>query len=169
MDRKLSIQTPTVRKLSNDVHRKLSAISNCSDISNLSVKLGMDPGDFKSTIQSILDLDQIDGWSVGGCGSSDEDDDMACYGEETAPKSTALMTPPTKKMHQRKPSEVVTISVDNRKSSTGSQSSTADSLDGADDFVPVTIDVETLKQVIGRYKKHSRKLSTTAVITKPTQ
>lgn len=45
------------RKLSTDLHRKLSAISTCSnvsDVSNLSFKLGMDPDDFKSTVQSIL-------------------------------------------------------------------------------------------------------------------
>ncbi len=44
----------TSRKLSVDVHRKLSAISNCSDVSNISFKLGMDPGEFKSTISNIL-------------------------------------------------------------------------------------------------------------------
>ena len=48
MERKIS------RKLSSDMQRKLSAISNCSDVSNLSVVLGMDPNDFKSTIQNIL-------------------------------------------------------------------------------------------------------------------
>ena len=50
MERKIS----QGRKLSTDMHRKLSAISNCSDVSNLSVMLGMDPNDFKSTIQNIL-------------------------------------------------------------------------------------------------------------------
>ena len=49
MERKIS-----GRKLSTDMQRKLSAISNCSDVSNLSVILGMDPNDFKSTIQNIL-------------------------------------------------------------------------------------------------------------------
>ena len=49
MERKIS-----GRKLSSDMQRKLSAISNCSDVSNLSVVLGMDPNDFKSTIQNIL-------------------------------------------------------------------------------------------------------------------
>ncbi len=34
--------------------RKLSAISNCSDVSNLSVMLGMDVNDFRSTIKNIL-------------------------------------------------------------------------------------------------------------------
>ena len=52
MSRKVSMG----RKLSTDMHRKLSAISNCSDISNLSFKLGMDPDDFKSTIQNILGM-----------------------------------------------------------------------------------------------------------------
>ena len=50
MERKIS----QGRKLSTDMQRKLSAISNCSDVSNLSVMLGMDPNDFKSTIQNIL-------------------------------------------------------------------------------------------------------------------
>ena len=50
MERKVSQN----RKLSTDMQRKLSAISNCSDVSNLSVMLGMDPNDFKSTIQNIL-------------------------------------------------------------------------------------------------------------------
>ena len=44
----------SARKLSMDMQRKLSAISNCSDVSNLSVMLGMEPNDFKSTIQNIL-------------------------------------------------------------------------------------------------------------------
>ena len=44
----------TSRKLSADLHRKISAISTCSDVSNFSVKLGMDPGDFKSTLKNIL-------------------------------------------------------------------------------------------------------------------
>ena len=72
-------------------------------------------------------MDQIDGWSVG----DSDDDDLSCYGEDNA-KASALMTAPpatgvgpasTKnvKKHQRRPSEMVTINVDNRKSSTGSQ------------------------------------------------
>ena len=44
----------TSRKLSADLHRKISAISTCSDVSNISVKLGLDPGDFKSTLKNIL-------------------------------------------------------------------------------------------------------------------
>ena len=50
MDRKVS----SSRKLSMDMHRKLSAISTCSDVSNLSYKLGMEPDDFKCTIKNIL-------------------------------------------------------------------------------------------------------------------
>ena len=44
----------TSRKLSTDFHRKLSAISTCSNVSDISVRLGMEPGDFKNTIQNIL-------------------------------------------------------------------------------------------------------------------
>merc|ERR1711953_445958 len=52
----------SARKLSMDMQRKLSAISNCSDVSNLSVMLGMEPNDFKSTIQNILELDLGEDW-----------------------------------------------------------------------------------------------------------
>jgi len=65
-------------------------------------------------------------------------------------------------------SEVVTINVD-RKASTGSQGSTGssvggDSLDGVDEgFVPVSIDVGAIRQVVARYNKHNRKISGTAL------
>jgi len=113
------------RKLSSDVQRKLSAISNCSDVSNLSFKLGMDPNDFKSTIQNILDLDVGDGWSVHG--DSDEDE-LSCYGDESQMNRFQDVDAATDEQHRtelqlqpkRKISEVVTINVD-RKTSTGSQ------------------------------------------------
>ncbi len=50
----MSASRKTSRKLSTEVHRKLSAISNCSDVSNISVRLGMDQGEFRSTISNIL-------------------------------------------------------------------------------------------------------------------
>jgi len=197
MDRKVSLPASggiAGRKLSTDVHRKLSAISNCSDISNLSFKLGMDPSDFKSTIQSILDLDRIDGWSTIDDGS-DDDESLGCYAEESVKSSELLkqstaasaaaqtiqtqqlpqteaaapsQMPPHVKRHQRNVSEVVTINVD-RKASTGSQGSTGssvggDSLDGVDEgFVPVSIDVGAIRQVVARYNKHNRKISGTAL------
>ena len=82
------------------------------------------------------------------------DDELSCYGEEL--KTDCLES--NAKRHQRKVSEIITINVD-RKSSTGSQVSNADSLDDADEFVPVDIDVGTVKQVLNMYQKHSRKVS----------
>lgn len=128
MDRKIS----SSRKLSMDMHRKLSSISTCSDVSNLSFKLGMEPEDFKCTLKNILDLDVGEAWTL------DSDDELSCYGDE------------------KNPDDIITLQVD-RKSSTGSQIST-DSLDSAEDFVPVQIDVNSVKSVLNLYQKH-RKIS----------
>lgn len=140
MDRKISYG----RKLSTDMQRKLSAISNCSDVSNLSLKLGMDPVDFRVTVQNILELDVDDGWEAG---NSEDESGMSCYGDEDIKAGPG----------SRKNSEVVTIQPDQRKSSTGSTAST-DSLDEAEHFEPVNIDVSSLKSVLNRYDKH-RKIS----------
>merc|ERR1712223_153313 len=101
MERKIS----QGRKLSTDMHRKLSAISNCSDVSNLSVMLGMDPNDFKSTIQNILELDIGEDWP-----ESEDESELTEYASEQNPVQI-----------ERKNSEVVQITPDQRKSSTGSQ------------------------------------------------
>merc|ERR1712141_819344 len=69
----------SARKLSMDMQRKLSAISNCSDVSNLSVMLGMEPNDFKSTIQNILELDLGEDWPE----SEDESEEIC--GSESVP------------------------------------------------------------------------------------
>merc|ERR1711993_905 len=95
----------SARKLSMDMQRKLSAISNCSDVSNLSVMLGMDPNDFKSTIQNILELDLGEDWP-----ESEDESDLTEYATEQNPIQI-----------ERKKSEVVRIIPDQRKSSTGSQ------------------------------------------------
>merc|ERR1712141_423685 len=108
----------SARKLSMDMQRKLSAISNCSDVSNLSVMLGMDPNDFKSTIQNILELDLGEDWP-----ESEDESDLT-------------------------------------ESATGSQTST-DSLDDVEDFAPVDIDLDSIKNVLNRYEKHNRKISMT--------
>merc|ERR1712241_806245 len=136
------------RKLSTDMHRKLSAISNCSDVSNLSVMLGMDPNDFKSTIQNILELDIGEDWP-----ESEDESELTEYASEQNPVQI-----------ERKNSEVVQITPDQRKSSTGSQTST-DSLDDVEDFCPVDINLDSLKHVLNKYEKH-RKISMTKLQTK---
>eukprot|EP00094_Tigriopus_californicus_P003611 TCALIF_03473-PA protein Name:"Protein of unknown function" AED:0.55 eAED:0.74 QI:0/0/0/0.33/0.5/0.33/3/0/153 len=94
------MERKTSRKLSTDMHRKLSAISTCSNVSDISLRLGMDPNDFKSTIQNILgmanygndnqtmiigndfcyhsiDLDVGDAWEL------ESEDGLSCYGDES--------------------------------------------------------------------------------------
>jgi len=141
MDRKIS----SSRKLSMDMHRKLSAISTCSDVSNLSYKLGMEPDDFKCTIKNILDLDVGEAWTL------DSDDELSCYGDDITSNVTI-----DDGANSASNNDLVTLQVD-RKSSTGSQIST-DSLDSAEEFVPVQIDVNSVKSVLNLYQKH-RKIS----------
>merc|ERR1712045_350111 len=103
--------------------------------------LGMDPNDFKSTIQNILELDIGEDWPESE------------YASEQIPVQI-----------ERKNSEVVQITPDQRKSSTGSQTST-DSLDDVEDFCPVDINLDSLKHVLNKYEKH-RKISMTKLQTK---
>merc|ERR1712049_23636 len=130
----------SARKLSMDMQRKLSAISNCSDVSNLSVMLGMEPNDFKPTIQNILELDLGEDWP--------ESEDIC--GSESLPADIINKVVSA----ERKNSQTVRIVPDQRKSSTGSNVST-DSLDEAESFEPVDIDVDSLKTVLTRYRKIS--------------
>merc|ERR1712170_73451 len=134
----------SARKLSTDMQRKLSAISNCSDVSNLSVMLGMEPNDFKSTIQNILELDLGEDWPES------EDESESICGSESLPAEIINQVVAA----ERKNSQTVRIVPDQRKSSTGSNVST-DSLDEAESFEPVDIDVDSLKTVLSRYRKIS--------------
>ncbi len=120
------------------MHRKLSAISNCSDISNISLKLGMEPGDFKSTIDSILELDVGEAWQL------ESEDGLSCYGDDHDALADFG-------------EEDVTFTVRvNRKTSTGSQTST-DSIDAAsDDFEPVKVELGAVKSAIALYEKHKK-------------
>ena len=52
------------RKLSQDVTRKLSAISTAPDISALSDRLGMDQDHLKTIVKDILDMDDNNKWQV---------------------------------------------------------------------------------------------------------
>lgn len=149
----------SARKLSVDMHRKLSAISNCSEISDISVRLGMNPDDFKSTIQNILDLD------VGGEEWLSEDEDsLLGYGQDEEAirdyhPSASSLSPQDR---TRKKSEIITINA--RKSSTGSD----DSLNSAEDMKKVEIDMDSLKNVLNIYSKHQRKISVSKLIGQPT-
>ena len=52
------------RKLSQDVTRKLSAISTAPDISALSDRVGMDQDHLKTIVKDILDMDSNNKWEV---------------------------------------------------------------------------------------------------------
>ena len=52
------------RKLSQDVTRKLSAISTAPDISALSDRLGLDQDHLKTIVKDILDMDDNNKWQV---------------------------------------------------------------------------------------------------------
>merc|ERR1712062_455269 len=142
--RSTNFNTKQKGKMSVDMQRKLSAISNCSDVSNLSVMLGMEPNDFKSTIQNILELDLGEDWPE----SEDESEEIC--GSESVPADIINKVVSA----ERKNSQTVRIVPDQRKSSTGSNVST-DSLDEAESFQPVDIDVDSLKTVLTRYRKIS--------------
>ncbi|XP_059082163.1 uncharacterized protein LOC131879768 isoform X2 [Tigriopus californicus] len=140
------MERKTSRKLSTDMHRKLSAISTCSNVSDISLRLGMDPNDFKSTIQNILDLDVGDAWEL------ESEDGLSCYGDESGFDDV--------------PNDTITVQVEQRKSSTGSQAST-DSLDDAESFEPVQIDMQSLKGALNLYQRH-KKISMSRVVAPPT-
>eukprot|EP00095_Tigriopus_kingsejongensis_P000222 maker-scaffold55_size446313-snap-gene-1.16 protein:Tk00222 transcript:maker-scaffold55_size446313-snap-gene-1.16-mRNA-1 annotation:"hypothetical protein DAPPUDRAFT_308319" len=142
----LQMERKTSRKLSTDMHRKLSAISTCSNVSDISLRLGMDPNDFKSTIQNILDLDVGDAWEL------ESEDGLSCYGDEAGFDDV--------------PNDFVTVQVEQRKSSTGSQVST-DSLDTAESFEPVKIDMQSIKGALNMYQRH-KKISMSRVVKPPT-
>jgi len=105
----------------------------------------MDPNDFKSTIQNILELDIGEDWV-----DSEDESELGDYATEKLPAEIVNKA-------ERKQSQTIRIVPDQRKSSTGSQTST-DSLDEAEVFTPVEIDVDSLKGVLHRYEKH-RKIS----------
>ncbi|XP_040571995.1 uncharacterized protein [Lepeophtheirus salmonis] len=157
-NRKMAVRKVSNRKLSSDMHRKLSAISNCSDVSDISQKLGMAPSEFKKTVKNILDFD------IGGESWSDEDDTSFAYEEEDdAPYKEITFNVPAPP--RRKISQVLTRP--EPKKSTHSQIS-VDSLDTAEDFSPVDIDIDALKNVLDLYNHHQRKISLSKVINQPT-
>eukprot|EP00096_Caligus_rogercresseyi_P016846 TRINITY_DN98_c0_g1_i1.p1 TRINITY_DN98_c0_g1~~TRINITY_DN98_c0_g1_i1.p1 ORF type:complete len:165 (-),score=40.47 TRINITY_DN98_c0_g1_i1:85-579(-) len=150
----MAVRKVSNRKLSTDMHRKLSAISNCSDVSDISTKLGMDPGEFKKTVRNILDFD------IGGESWSDEDDLSLSYDKEDDDTyqeiSFNVPAPPRRKISQvlvRPEPKISQVSVD--------------SLNTAEDFSPVDIDLQALKNVLDLYNHHKRKISLSKLVGQP--
>merc|ERR1711936_880645 len=130
------------RKLSTDFARKLSAISVASDISLISDRFGLDQGELKNIVQDILEMNINDDFDLGS------EDGMSEYGDsEEAGVS----------IWQELQNE--TIRLDSRKSSSSSQAST-DSLDSAEDFKPVEINLGEIREMLAMYI-NKRKVSNT--------
>ena len=116
------------------------------------------------------DLDIGESWP-----ESEDESDLAEYASEEIPAIAVA-----NRLPERKLSQTVRIVPDQRKSSTGSQvrliyiiknyrggnllypmfalQVSTDSLDAAETFEPVDIDIDSLKNVLTRYEKH-RKIS----------
>ena len=77
---------------------------------------------------------------------------MSCYGEESI----------RAELDDDVPNEYITVNVE-RKSSTGSQAS-ADSLDAAEDFVPVQVDLASIRTALTMYQRHNKKISMSKIV-----
>ena len=143
-DRKVS-----TRKLSTDFVRKISCISTASDVSGISGRFGMEQDQLRSIMQDILELDLNNDWELGS------EDGMSEYGEDRDSEDMSLW--------QELQNETVTL--DQRKSSNTSQAST-DSLDSAEDFRPVEINMAEMKTVLAMYQRHKVSVTTMTGQTK---
>merc|ERR1711913_177929 len=130
------------RKLSVDFARKLSAISVASDVSLISDRFGLDQGELKNIVQDILEMNVNDDFDLGS------EDGMSEYGDTEEPGLS---------IWQELQNE--TIRLDSRKSSSSSQAST-DSLDSAEDFKPVEINLGEIREMLSMYI-NKRKVSNT--------
>merc|ERR1712012_1112204 len=134
------------RKLSTDFARKLSAISVASDVSLISERFGMEQGELRSIVQDILDMNINDDFDVGS------EDGMSEYGD-----TERLGDDDGISIWQELQNETIRLE---RKSSSSSEAST-DSLDSAEDFKPVEINLGEIKEMLSMYKK--RRISTSAL------
>merc|ERR1712141_659657 len=130
------------RKLSVDFARKLSAISGASDVSLIADRFGLDQGELKNIVQDILEMNVNDDFDLGS------EDGMSEYGDTEEPGLS---------IWQELQNE--TIRLDSRKSSSSSQAST-DSLDSAEDFKPVEINLGEIREMLAMYI-NKRKVSNT--------
>ena len=85
-------------------------------------------------------MDVGEGWDL------ESEDGMSCYGEDSIRAELD---------DDDVPNEFITVNVE-RKSSTGSQVS-ADSLDAAEDFEPVQVDLASIRTALTMYQRHNKK------------
>ena len=86
-------------------------------------------------------MDVGEGWDL------ESEDGMSCYGEESIRAELDD--------DDDVPNEFITVNVE-RKSSTGSQAS-ADSLDAAEEFEPVQVDLASIRTALTMYQRHNKK------------
>merc|ERR1712080_800817 len=125
-----------------NIVRKLSAITGAQDVSGISSKLGMEQDQLRSIMQDIIQLDLNNDWELGS------EDGLSEYGEDGHTEDISLW--------QELRNE--TVSLDVRKESCSSQIST-DSLDRAEDFTPVEINLKEVQTVLHLYHKHKTSVS----------
>merc|ERR1712001_234113 len=126
----VTVGTGAARKLSQDVTRKLSAISTAPDISALSNRLGMDQDHLKTIVNDILDMDTNNKWEDGEAEAEElSEDEFEDEGWQTDEQIYE-----TVRIEQRK------------KESTSSQGSSGED--------PVDIDVAELNTVLDLYMRH---------------
>merc|ERR1711878_9141 len=125
---------------------KLSAISVASDISQISDRFGLDQGELKNIVHDILEMNLSDDFDLGS------EDGMSEYGDSEEPGVS---------IWQELQDE--TVRLESRKSSSSSQAST-DSLDSAEDFTPVEINLGEIKEMLSMYRS-KRRVSTSALGT----
>merc|ERR1719309_1040295 len=105
----------------------------------------MEQDQLRSIMQDIIELDLNNDWELGS------EDDMSEYGEDFGDSEDLSLW-------QELQNETVTL--DQRKTSSSSEAST-DSLDAAEEFVPVQINLAEMKTVLSMYQRH--KISVTSV------
>jgi len=109
----------------------------------------MEQGHLKNIVQDILEMDNKDEWEIGS------EDDLSEYGDDWDDNDLSIW----------EELQNETVQIDERKSSTGSTSSEAsiDSLNSAEAFRPVEINLGEVKTVLKMYRKH--KISVTSIMS----
>ena len=171
------------RKLSSDFARKLSAISVASDVSLISERFGMEQGELKTIVQDILEMNINDDFDVN------INNHIVCdYSEELLDRKRGWvvrvwrrwcagnlsLAGTSERDHQTRLQEIILQlrgKIETLHSSEVSESwsintlntfqASTDSLDSAEDFKPVEINLGEIKEMLSMYKK--RRISTSAL------
>ena len=170
------------RKLSSDFARKLSAISVASDVSLISERFGMEQGELKTIVQDILEMNINDDFDVNI-------NNIVCdYSEDLLDRKRGWvvrvwrrwcagnlsLAGTSERDHQTRLQEIILQlrgKIETLHSSEVSKSwsiyalyifqASTDSLDSAEDFKPVEINLGEIKEMLSMYKK--RRISTSAL------